>query len=126
MSYTWIILIVLLAGYMFWTRRGSSGIQRMSATELQERLKTNPNALEIVDVREPSEFRGGHIAKAKNIPLGGLAGKLNDLPKDKDVVFVCRSGNRSMMASRKAQKAGLKSVYNLTGGMSMWNGPVKK
>ncbi|KUO95525.1 hypothetical protein ATW55_09520 [Ferroacidibacillus organovorans] len=98
----------------------------MSSTALQERLKSDAASLEIVDVREPSEFKGGHIAKAKNIPLGTLDRMLSELPKDKDVVFVCRSGARSSMAARKAQKSGFKAIYNLTGGMSSWSGPVKK
>lgn len=126
LNYTWIILFVLLVGYFLWNRRGGKGIKRINANELQERLHSEPNSLEVIDVREPSEFKGGHIAKAKNIPLGRLRGRLNELPKDKDIVFVCRSGNRSMMASRQAQKAGLQAVYNLTGGMSMWRGQVKK
>jgi len=126
MKFTWIILAVLLGAYYFWSRRGGSGIKNISASDLQERIKSDPNSLEIVDVREPSEFKGGHILKAKNIPLGRIGEKLSDLPKDKDVVFVCRSGGRSMMASRKAQKAGLKGVYNLSGGMSAWRGPTKE
>lgn len=126
LNYTWIILAVLVVGYFLWSRRGGKGIKRISANELQDRLKSDPNSLEVIDVREPSEFKGGHITKAKNIPLGGLRGRLYDLPKNKDVVFVCRSGNRSMMASRQAQKVGLQAVYNLAGGMSMWRGPVKK
>lgn len=119
-------MVVLFVGYFFWRQRASSGIRRMKASELQERLKSDPRSLAVIDVREPSEFKGGHIANAKNIPLSGLGAKLSALPKDKDVVFVCRSGNRSMMASRRAQRAGLQAVYNLTGGMSMWRGPVKK
>lgn len=126
MNYLWIVLLVLLVGYFVWSRRGGSGISQMAANELQERLKTNPRSIVVVDVREPSEFRAGHIAQAKNIPLGGIGSHLAELPKDTDVVFVCRSGSRSMMASRKAAKAGLKAVYNLTGGMSNWRGSVKR
>lgn len=127
MMWIWVVLLVAGVGYFIWSRRGSSGIQQLNATALQERLKDGASALEVIDVREPFEFQGGHIAKAKNMPLGKIADRLEELKNgNKEVVFVCRSGGRSMMAARKAQKAGLKSIYNLSGGMSAWTGPVKK
>ncbi|WP_197460882.1 rhodanese-like domain-containing protein [Ferroacidibacillus organovorans] len=126
MNYTWLILVLVIVAYFFWSRKRGSGVSQISSATLQERLKSDASSLEIVDVREPSEFKSGHIAKARNIPLGTLDRMLAEIPKDKDVVFVCRSGARSSMAARKAQKGGLKAIYNLTGGMSSWSGPVKK
>lgn len=49
-----------------------------------------------------------------------------DTPNDKDVVFVRRSGNRSMIAASKAHKTGWKFIHNSRGGMSSWTGPVAK
>jgi len=121
-----VVLLVIVVAYLMWTRRPVKGIQNMSPGDLSEALKNKSNPISIIDVREPFEFAGGHIAKARNIPLGQLAGKLKDVPKNSEIVFVCRSGNRSMQAAKIAQKQGYASVFNLVGGMSRWTGPVKK
>lgn len=126
MQWSWLIIAVVVVGYALWMRRGAKGIQQMNAAALQGRLKDDARTIEVVDVREPFEFSGGHIARAKNIPLGKIDERMAQLPKDKDVVFVCRSGNRSMAAARKARQAGITSVYNLSGGMSRWTGTVSK
>ncbi|QQE77510.1 rhodanese-like domain-containing protein [Alicyclobacillus sp. SO9] len=125
-TWIWVVLVVLVVGWFLWSRRGAGGIQTIQPGELQSKLKQKPQSLHVVDVREPFEFSGGHISKAKNIPLGSLRNRLADLPKDKEIVFVCRSGNRSMKAAQIAKKAGMEAIYNLSGGMSRWSGPVKK
>lgn len=77
----------------------------------------------LVDVREPEEFTGelGHIHGAALIPLASLPDHLEKLPKDKTVVFVCRSGNRSGQASAYALMNGWVNTYNMKGGMLLWN-----
>ena len=79
-------------------------------------------ATQIVDVRERDEFYGpmGRIAAAKWIPLGELAGRADELSRDKPIVAVCRSGARSAHASVLLQKAGFRDVANLAGGMLRW------
>lgn len=80
----------------------------------------------IVDVRESSEYREGHIPRAKHISLTQLVYRLKEVPKDRTVVVVCRSGNRSAKAAELLQEAGYRNVYNLAGGMDKWNGPISK
>ncbi len=77
----------------------------------------------LVDVRQPDEFTGelGHIPGAKLIVLDTLEDHIQELPRDKAIVFVCRSGGRSARASSWAIAAGFKEVYNLKGGMLLWN-----
>ncbi|RPI83881.1 MAG: rhodanese-like domain-containing protein [Chloroflexi bacterium] len=82
----------------------------------------------LIDVRQPEEFREGHIPGSKLIPLGELNHRLKDLPKDREIVCICRSGNRSGAAVRKLVSAGFKS-YNMRGGMKAWQRaglPLKK
>lgn len=76
----------------------------------------------IVDVREPDEFVGplGHIAGSVLVPLGELGARVNEIPKDKPVVVVCRSGARSARATEMLGKAGFDRVANLNGGMLRW------
>ena len=85
----------------------------------------------VVDVREPAEFKAGHIPNAKNIPLGELPGRLKELEKfkAKPVIVVCATGNRSRAASALLQKNGYAEAYNLQGGMAAWRQasmPVEK
>jgi rhodanese-related sulfurtransferase len=79
--------------------------------------------IEIIDVRQPEEFVGelGHIAGARLVTLDTLMDHINQLPKDKTIVFVCRSGGRSTNATAIAKDNGLESVFNMKGGMLLWN-----
>ncbi|MEV5693011.1 rhodanese-like domain-containing protein [Micromonospora globbae] len=75
----------------------------------------------LLDVREPAEWRAGHAPRARHIPLGRLAERLGDIPTDRPVITVCRSGARSRQAAALlARDHG--QVHNLTGGMRAWVG----
>ncbi|MFM7838651.1 MAG: rhodanese-like domain-containing protein, partial [Chitinophagaceae bacterium] len=66
----------------------------------------------IIDVRSPDEFRGGHIAGSRNIPVDQLSGKIADLKKvAQPVIAVCTSGMRSGMAKTMLTAAGI-TAYN--------------
>ena len=73
----------------------------------------------LLDVREPDEFRAEHIDGATLIPLSQINARLHELPKDRDIVCVCRSGARSSVAARHLAAAGLRAL-NLSGGMIGW------
>ena len=73
----------------------------------------------IIDVREDWEYTGGHVPGATLIPLGQLASRLNEIPQDKTVVAVCRSGNRSGQATDFLRQQGF-NAHNMAGGMIAW------
>ena len=77
----------------------------------------------LIDVRQPEEFHGelGHIPGSKLIVLDTLFDHLSELPKNQTVVFICRSGSRSARAAAMALEEGHESVFNLKGGMILWN-----
>ncbi len=75
----------------------------------------------VIDVREDWEFAEGHIPGATLIPLGSLADRADEIPTDKPVVLVCRSGNRSGQAFRFLSGEGFEDVHNMTGGMNAWS-----
>jgi rhodanese-related sulfurtransferase len=75
---------------------------------------------QLIDVREKSEFKSGHLPKAINIPLGQIKNRLDAISRDQPVVLVCASGNRSGMAAQTLAKAGYDEVYNLKGGTMSW------
>jgi|SRR5690348_4619306 rhodanese-related sulfurtransferase len=79
----------------------------------------------VIDVRQLDEWQSGHIAQATLVPINsiysfGQALKELHLPEDEEVIFVCRSGQRSASACEIALVAGLKKVYNLANGMNGW------
>jgi rhodanese-related sulfurtransferase len=93
---------------------------------LNDRLKNGRRPL-VIDVRQPDEYRTGHIVGAKLIPLNQLHSRLQELPQNREIVCVCASGHRSGSATRMLVKAGYQAV-NLKGGMLAWrraNLPVK-
>jgi sulfur dioxygenase len=85
-------------------------------------LEELPEPVQILDVRETAEFIGplGHIEGAVLIPLGELAGRLDELRRGQPIVAVCRAGSRSAQATAILQQAGFGEVANLNGGMLRW------
>ncbi|MCY4085627.1 MAG: rhodanese-like domain-containing protein [Actinomycetia bacterium] len=73
----------------------------------------------VLDVREPDEWDAGRIAGALHMPLGELAVRQAELPRDRPVVVVCRSGGRSAVATEALIGIGL-AASNLEGGMKAW------
>lgn len=103
------------------------GESNLSADDVKARLESK-QSLFILDVRQPDEFRAGHINGAKLIPLNELHGRMSELPKDSTILCVCRSGSRSGAAARQLKSAGWDAL-NLRGGMMGWQMagyPVKK
>ena len=104
----------------FFGPRGGAQIAGVNAIELNELLENGEDFL-LVDVRSPAEYaHDGHIEGAKLIPLQELFYNPNELPKDKEIIFVCRSGNRSMVACQQMAQQGY-SVKNFNGGMIAWH-----
>lgn len=104
-----------------------SPLPALNAQELNEKLKGSKRPL-VIDVRQPEEYRDGHIAGAKLIPLGELGPRMKELPKDREIVCVCASGSRSRSATKTLMDAGY-GVSNMNGGMFAWQRaglPVKK
>jgi rhodanese-related sulfurtransferase len=73
----------------------------------------------LLDVREDYEWDAGHVTGAAHIPLGHLAERVDELPDDRQVVVVCRTGVRSARAAAFLVASGIDAV-NLAGGMRAW------
>lgn len=74
---------------------------------------------QVIDVREPYEREAGHIAGSRHIELERLASKAETIDRDRPVVFYCRVGSRSGMATQAFRQAGY-DAYNLSGGLTAW------
>ncbi|MCG3207499.1 MAG: Thiosulfate sulfurtransferase GlpE [Anaerolineae bacterium] len=81
----------------------------------------NRDDVVILDVREDYEYAEGHIPGAVLLPLGQIPNRLAEIPKDKTVIAVCRSGNRSNQATQFLRQQGFDNVHNMTGGMNSWS-----
>jgi rhodanese-related sulfurtransferase len=79
---------------------------------------------QFIDVREPNEVAQGTIAGAVNIPLAQVPDRLDELDRQRRVVLLCRSGNRSGQAAEFLTGAGFTDVVNLAGGMLAFDGPI--
>ena len=97
----------------------------ITATELHERLENGAD-LDLIDVRDPYEWKLFNLEEygAELIPLNRLEGRLDDLDKDREAVFYCRSGARSGDVVRYLRQHGWDKARNLTGGILAWGDEV--
>jgi rhodanese-related sulfurtransferase len=85
---------------------------------LRQQLETDEGAT-LIDVREPAEYVEAHVPGAVLIPMGQLASRLDEVPKDRTVYVICRSGNRSGAMGPLLDANGYESV-NVVGGTAAW------
>jgi homoserine dehydrogenase len=91
-------------------------VKRIDAVELKNWMAKDNN-FQLIDVREASEYESSHI-NGERIPLSSLESNVSKINTDKEVVFQCRSGNRSADAVKLLQKKyGFKNLYHLEGGI---------
>ena len=93
---------------------------RKNCTVLPADVSKRRSELHLLDVREQDEWDAGHIDGAQHIPLGQLGARLAEVPRDRTVVAVCRSGSRSDRAARGLRAYGY-AAENLDGGVSAWS-----
>ena len=75
--------------------------------------------IQLIDVRQPEEHEAGRIASDRLIELGSLAVEVDSIDRDRPVVFYCRSGSRSAMATEAFRGAGF-DAHNMAGGLLDW------
>lgn len=94
--------------------------RRPSAVTASEAHSTTLHTFAVLlDVRDPQEWQAGHAPQAIHIPLGQLESRLAELPRDHQIIAVCRSGRRSAFATQQLLAHGYTAI-NLTGGMAAW------
>lgn len=99
------------------TKNEREPFTRLNVQEAKDMLA---NGAAVIDVREPHEYDGGHVPNAAHIPVNTVYARREELPKDKDVIFVCAVGQRSALAAEMAAAAGLTRIFNLDGGTEAW------
>ncbi|WP_243385993.1 rhodanese-like domain-containing protein [Bacillus kexueae] len=96
-------------------------VKEITPEELQQKLE-NGEKLALIDVREEEEVQEGMIKEADHIPMGQIPMVLDQLEKDKEYIFICRSGRRSENVCLYLQDQGYDKVVNMVGGMLEWKG----
>ena len=89
-----------------------------SPRQVAELLAAGP--VQLIDVRQAEEHQAGRIAGSRLIELGELSGQADSIDRDTPVIFYCRSGARSAMATEAFAQAGY-DAHNMTGGMLEWD-----
>ena len=112
-----IILILIVREPLQRGAHGYLGVGPMEATS----LISHQDAI-VLDVREDNEFKGGHVLHALHIPSGRVTDRINELEKyrNRPLIVLCRSGNRSRGVCSILRKRGFETVYNLDGGVLAW------
>lgn len=96
--------------------------KKIDSITVHELQKMVDKPITLLDVRSPGEYRGGHIYKAKNIPLAKLVTYQGN---PAEVTYlICQSGMRSQKGAKMLQKRGYQ-VVNVRGGMNQWTGKVR-
>lgn len=92
----------------------------IGSTELLQQLRTPNEMLLVLDVRSPQEFASGHVPGAKNIPVGALADRLEELRSrdNAEIVVYCESGRRAGRAAALLKDNGFLNVRHLKGDMA--------
>ncbi|MDX5982107.1 rhodanese-like domain-containing protein [Exiguobacterium profundum] len=111
-------VLALIAIFIFVITSGKDGIKKIDVKTLQKKLENEE--ITLLDVRESSEYEGGHIEGAVNAPLSSLDANQLPYPKDEPIYVICRSGNRSAQAASQLQDAGYTEIYDVSGGMIAW------
>jgi rhodanese-related sulfurtransferase len=99
--------------------------KRILTNLTEEQFREGYRKAQLIDVREPNEFEGGHILGARNIPLSQLKNRLREIRPDKPVYLYCQSGMRSGRAASMLHRKGYKELSHLHGGFKKWTGKVK-
>jgi rhodanese-related sulfurtransferase len=113
------VAVILYSVYMYFYQK------KIVKTLSEEEFKSGYRKAQLIDVREPNEFSGGHVLGARNIPLTQLKSRLKEIRPDKPVYLYCQSGSRSGRAAQMLYKKGYKDLYHLEGGFKKWGGKVK-
>lgn len=113
------VLLVVFGLYRFFKAR------KIMKTLTEEEFRQGYRKAQLIDVREPNEFDGGHILGARNIPLSQMRNRLIEIRKDKPVYLYCQSGARSTRAAMLLNKKGYEDLNVLQGGFKKWTGKIK-
>ena len=120
--YVLLVIIVAVLAYSVFTYFQQ---KRIVKTVTEEEFRAGYRKAQLIDVREPNEFEGGHILGARNIPTSQMKMRLKELRPDLPVYLYDQNGMRSARAAQFLHRKGYKDLTQLQGGFKKWSGKVK-
>jgi rhodanese-related sulfurtransferase len=87
--------------------------------DVAELARRHADGAYVLDVRQPDEYEAGHVPGAVLVPLGELGGRMGELPQDRPLLVICKSGGRSANAVQALTAAGYDAT-NIAGGTMAW------
>jgi rhodanese-related sulfurtransferase len=109
-----IIFVILQSG------GGTTSTALASAISVEDAYTRYQSGAFVLDVRTVEEWNEFHAPNTTLIPLDQLASRLSEVPRDREIVVVCRSGNRSQQGRDILLNAGFENVTSMTGGLNEW------
>ncbi|QDP40582.1 rhodanese-like domain-containing protein [Radiobacillus deserti] len=120
------VLIAAVVAFIVFTVYRYFRQKKILTTLTEEEFINGYRKAQLIDVREPKEYDGGHILGARNIPMSQLSQRMPEIRKDQPVYLYCQSGARSTRAAFMLHKKGYRDLYQLQNGFKKWNGKIKK
>jgi len=123
----WIIPLILLVAaaaiFVFFQQGDQTTAQASLPLEISvdEAHAKYQSGVFLLDVRTPEEWQEVHVPNTTLIPLNELESRLNELPRNQEIVVLCRSGNRSQQGRDILLNAGFPSVTSVAGGIKQWS-----
>lgn len=107
---------------LFFNCLASTNTNVIQLIPVEFKSSINNDAVQLIDVRKPSEYAAGHIVNSVNINFLSdyFTSNIGKLNKEKPVYIYCRSGKRSNKSAIEFKKAGFTKIYNLKGGILNW------
>lgn len=114
-----ILVVIIVAIVIFRPSTGSNTAMPLEIS-VQEAYNKYQQGTFVLDVRTPEEWTEFHAPNTTLIPLDELESRLDELPRDREIVVVCRSGNRSQQGRDILLGAGFEQVTSMAGGLNEW------
>jgi len=119
------IISAALIGLVVYFLISSLRLKKAVSGLTQEQFIEGYRKAQLVDVREPKEFDGGHILGARNIPSSQMRQRFKEIRSDKPVYLYCQNSARSARTALFLKKKGYTQIYQLQGGFRQWTGKIK-
>jgi len=96
-------------------------VTEVDPTDVARKLKSTPERVLLLDVREPFERELAVIEPSVHIPMGEVPSRADEIPRDRELIVYCHGGTRSMMVAGFLEGLGFTSIANLSGGIDAWS-----
>ncbi|WP_396652958.1 rhodanese-like domain-containing protein [Metabacillus arenae] len=119
------VLYIILGAIIAYSLFNFFNQRRIMKTLTEDDFRAGYRKAQLIDVREPNEYEGGHILGARNIPLSQMKQRHKEIRPDKPVYLYCQNTVRSGRAAQLLRKKGVQDLYTLKGGYKQWTGKIK-